>query len=456
MNPLIQLKKANPLFLVAVACFGVLPMAQALLPPPPPDGGYPNGNTAEGTNALFNITSGSANTAIGFQALHENTIGINNTAIGNAALHENRTGGSNTATGLSALRNNRSGGNNTANGAFALSDNTGNNNSAIGAAALANNTTGGSNTATGWGALFSNRTGNLNTATGVDALVSNVGGGGNTANGYQALQSNQSGTFNTASGWRALYSNVTGFWNTAYGYQALYNHSGGSFNTANGINALYNLASGGNNIALGSSAGLNLATGSGNIYVGNNGASREDNTIRVGTQGTQTTTFIAGIRGSPLAGTSVVINNNGRLGTVASSQRFKDDIKPIDKASETIHALKPVTFRYKRDIDPAGTSQFGLVAEEVEKVNPDLVVRDADGEIYTVRYDAVNAMLLNEFLKEHRKVQELEATVIQQQKDFQFKLSEQEKQIEALTAGLQKVSAQLEASKPAPQVVNNP
>jgi hypothetical protein len=148
------------------------------------------------------------------------------------------------------------------------------------------------------------------------------------------------------------------------------------------------------------------------------------------------------------SGTSVVVNNNGRLGTPASAQRFKDDIKPIDKASETIHALKPVTFRYKRDIDSAGTSQFGLVAEEVEKVNPDLVVRDADGEIYTVRYDAVNAMLLNEFLKEHRKVQELEATVIQHQKDFQFKLSEQEKQIEALAAGLQKVSAQLAAASP--------
>ena len=445
MNPLIQLKKANPLFLVAVACFGFSPMAHALLPPPPPDGGYPNGNTAEGTNALFNVTSGSANTAIGFQALHENTIGINNTAIGNAALHENRTGGSNTATGLSALRNNRSGGNNTANGAFALSDNTGNNNSAIGAAALANNTTGGSNTATGWGALFSNRTGDLNTATGVGALGSNFGGGGNTANGYQALQSNQSGTFNTASGWRALYSNVTGFWNTAYGYQALYNHSGGSFNTANGINALYNLASGGNNIALGSSAGLNLATGSGNIYIGNNGVSREDNTIRVGTQGTQTKTFIAGIRGSPLAGTSVVVNPNGRLGTPASSQRFKNDIKPIDKASEAIHALKPVTFRYKQEIDPEGIPQFGLVAEDVEKVSPDLVVRDADGKVYTVRYDAVNAMLLNEFLKEHRKVEELEANAARQQK-----------QIEALTTGLQKVSAQFEASKPAPQVVNNP
>ena len=267
-----------------------------------------------------------------------------------------------------------------------------------------------------------------------------------------------SGTFNTASGWRALYSNVTGFWNTAYGYQALYNHSGGSFNTANGINALYNLASGGNNIALGSSAGLNLATGSGNIYIGNNGASREDNTIRVGTQGTQTTTFIAGIRGSPIAGTSVVVNNNGRLGTPASSQRFKDDIKPIDKASETIHALKPVTFRYKRDIDPAGTSQFGLVAEEVEKVNPDLVVRDADGEIYTVRYEAVNAMLLNEFLKEHRKNQEQQATIIQlKSTDAKQEaiIAQQQEQIVALAAGLQKVSAQLEASRPAPQTVLN-
>jgi predicted ribosome quality control (RQC) complex YloA/Tae2 family protein len=192
------------------------------------------------------------------------------------------------------------------------------------------------------------------------------------------------------------------------------------------------------------------------------GLAGESGSIRIGMSGTQTKTFIAGIRGSSIAGTSVVVNNFGRLGTVASSQRFKDDIKPMDKASQAILALKPVTFRYKHDIDPDGIPQFGLVAEEVEKVNPALVARDEQGKPYTVRYDAVNAMLLNEFLKEHRTVQELkstvakqEETILQQKKDFQAIASQQQKQIEALTAGLQKVSALVQMSRSAPQIVLN-
>jgi trimeric autotransporter adhesin len=196
---------------------------------------------------------------------------------------------------------------------------------------------------------------------------------------------------------------------------------------------------------LGVGAGQNLTTGIRNIDIGNAGVAGEANTIRIGEQGTQTKTFVAGISGSPITGTSVVVNNNGRLGTVASSQRFKDDIKPINKASEAIHALKPVTFRYKKEVDPEGIPQFGLVAEEVEKVNPDLVVRDKEGKPYTVRYEAVNAMLLNEFLKEHRKVEKLEATV----EGLAATVKEQAAQI-------QKVSAQLETSKSAPQVVKNP
>jgi hypothetical protein len=207
---------------------------------------------------------------------------------------------------------------------------------------------------------------------------------------------------------------------------------------------------------LGVNAGANLTTGDGNIDIGNAGGTGDAGTIRIGVQGTQSRTFVAGISGSPITGTSVVVNSNGRLGTVASSQRFKDDIKPMDKASEAILALKPVTFRYKKEIDLDPTPQFGLVAEDVEKVNPDLVVRDAQGKIYTVRYEAVNAMLLNEFLKEHRKNEEQGATIARQRKDFDAALAEQQKQIEALTAGLRKVSAQVEASKPAPQVVNNP
>ena len=171
----------------------------------------------------------------------------------------------------------------------------------------------------------------------------------------------------------------------------------------------------------------------------------EANKIRIGRQGTQNGTFIAGIFGVAVTGSQVVVNSNGKLGVAASSARFKEAIKPMDKASEAIFALKPVTFRYKKELDPDSIPQFGLVAEEVEKVNPDLVVRDAEGKVYTVRYEAVNAMLLNEFLKEHKTVQEQGATIARQQK-----------QIEALTAGLQKVSAQLEASNSAPQVVNNP
>ena len=173
--------------------------------------------------------------------------------------------------------------------------------------------------------------------------------------------------------------------------------------------------------------------------------------MRIGTGGMQTATFIAGIHGVAVTGAAVLVSSSGQLGVAPSSERFKDRIKPMDKASEAILALKPVTFRYKKDLDPAGTSQFGLVAEEVEKVNPDLVVRDTDGKPYTVRYEAVNAMLLNEFLKEHkafveeqRKVEEQGATIAKQQK-----------QIEELTAGLQKVSARVELSKSAPQTVVN-
>jgi hypothetical protein len=182
------------------------------------------------------------------------------------------------------------------------------------------------------------------------------------------------------------------------------------------------------------------------------GVPGESNTIRIG-DATQTATYIAGISGAVVpGGLTVIVDAGGHLGTVVSSQRFKDEIKPMDKASEVILALRPVTFRYKKDIDAVGTSQFGLVAEQVEKVNPDLVVRDADGKPFTVRYDAVNAMLLNEFIKEHGNVQEQGGTI-----------AELKKQVAALTATvkeqaaqIQKVSAQLEASKPAPQVVNNP
>jgi hypothetical protein len=248
-----------------------------------------------------------------------------------------------------------------------------------------------------------------------------------------------------AGGLFALSGNITGKHNTANGSESLAANTSGSGNTAEGFQALANNKAGSNNIALGVTAGLNLTTGSNNIDIGAPGAAAEANTIRVGKSGTQKKTFIAGIRGVTVAsGVGVIVGTTGQLGTVASSARFKEAIKPMDKASEAILALRPVTFRYKEELDPDKIPQFGLVAEEVEKVNPDLVARDEEGKVMTVRYEAVNAMLLNEFLKEHRKVEEQAATIARQQQ-----------QIGDLTTIVQRVSDQVQLNKPAARVVAN-
>jgi Chaperone of endosialidase len=409
------------LFLIALvlAAFAVSPTAQAVVPPP--DGGYPGQNTAEGTDALFSLTTGADNTAVGFDALYSNTTGDSNTATGSLALMSNTTGIRNTATGFAALNSNT----------------TGERNTATGRGALANNTTGNFNTADGHNALFFNSTGIQNTATGSFALVFNTTGNQNTANGYTALANNTTGNNNTAGGYWALLVNTTG-----------------NNNTANGYNSLLNNTTGNQNIALGHFAGSNLTTGDNNIDIGNPGVAGEAGTIRIGTIGTHTATYIAGVMGKTTPrGTPVFINANGQLGTVQSSAHFKDQIKPMDKLSEAILSLQPVTFHYKKEIDPEGTPQFGLVAENVEKVNPDLVVRDKEGKPYSVRYDQVNAMLLNEFLKEHRKLEEqqkaiaqLKATVAQQMEAVAARLKKHDAQI-------QKVSAQIELSKPAPRTV---
>ncbi len=369
MNLLIRLKRVSPLFFIALSVlyFGILPKAQAVIPPP--DGGYPGGNTAEGQNALLSRTTGGFNTALGWFSLKSLTTGSYNTGVGAGTLVLN-TGDSNTAVGTGALLLNTAGFQNTADGAFALFS----------------NTTGFQNTATGEFALFSNTSGNYNTATGFDALISNTTGDQNTANGIIALSNNTTGSFNTA---------------------------------------------------LGVLAGSGVFTADNVIAIGTNGADVSNSC------------FIGNIRGVTTANADaipVLIDSAGQLGTVSSSKRFKKEIKPMDSGSEAILALNPVTFQYKSD--KSNTPQFGLIAEEVAEVNPDLVVRDNNGDIYTVRYDAVNAMLLNEFLKEHRKVEQLT-------KDFESKLAEQQKQIEALTAGLQKVSGQLELTKAAPQMVTN-
>jgi hypothetical protein len=469
--------------LIALALFGLglASVPNALGVVPAPDGGYPGGNTAEGRAALFSLTSGTYNTAVGWFSLRSNTEGKFNTGVGAATLLLN-TGDENTATGAGALLNNTTAINNTANGAFSLilnttgSDNTANGaealfnntsgfantatgyqalfgnttgdfNTANGNAALSSNTTGNSNTATGDSALYSNTEGNRNTAIGSEALVENTTGFENTAVGADALQSNMTGQDNTANGSEALFDNTTGFENSAFGGGALRSNTVGDDNTAVGTGALFSNTTGSSNTALGAGAGVAVTTANNVIAIGHSGAD-VDNSC-----------YIGNIFGASVAPDAMLvgIDSTGKLGTVASSRRFKEEIQPMDKASDVLLSLKPVTFRYKNYKN--SPLRFGLIAEEVAEINPDLVARDNNGEIYTVRYDQINAMLLNEFLKEHKRVQEQEATIAelrstvsQQQASFQSKFAEQERQIQALASGLQKVSAQLEMSNPVPKV----
>jgi len=405
------------LIIFALVCFALVQNTHAVNPPP--DGGYPGFNTAEGQNTLFSLTSGSANTAVGWFSLFSDTTGSFNTATG----------------------------------AGSLLFNTGDQNTAFGAAALLFNTTGSDNTAIGAAALLNNTEGINNTATGDSALTNNTEGNANTANGVQALFHNVDGFNNTAIGFGALFSNTNQDGNTAIGSGALAISNAGS-NTGVGVAALQNCTTGSNNTALGRLAGSNVTTASNAICIGAN-VTGED---------VSNTCFIGNIRNVTTQNgdaISVVIDSDGQLGTMSSSQRFKKEIKPMGNASEAILALKPVSFQYKND--KANTAQFGLVAEDVAKVNPDLMVRDKEGKPYTVRYDQVNAMLLNEFLKEHSKNEERGTIITQQRKDFEAAIAQQQREIEALTATvkqqaaqIQKVSAQLEAGKPAPQVVNNP
>jgi hypothetical protein len=272
----------------------------------------------------------------------------------------------------------------------------------------------------------------------------------NTVLGDDALLNN-TGSDNTAIGFNALFNNTTGFDNTANGSDALAFNTTGVFNTATGFNALFS-NTGGDNIALGFYSGKDLTTGSNNIDIGNVGVAGESNSIRIGRGGTHTATFIAAISGATVPqGVGVIVDTDGHLGTIVSSERFKDSIKPMDKTSEAILGLQPVTFRYKKQLDPDGIPQFGLVAEQVEKVNPALVARDAEGKVYTVRYEAVNAMLLNEFLKEHREVQEQKATIA----EFKKEIANLTATLTAQAAQIQKVSAQLEASKAVLQTIAN-
>ena len=398
-NPATSMRSSF-LILLLLACIGVASKVEAVSPPP--DGGYPGGNTAEGQAALFSLTTGFGNTAIGFKALLRNTTGFSNTANGNAALISNTTGEGNTA---------------------------------IGQAALGSNTTGVANVAVGAGALALETNSASNTAVGTNALEANTTGIENTAIGDEALTISN-GTNNSALGHFALFRNTTGNFNTAVGESALFSNSTGSLNIAIGRDAGDSIITADNAICIGSN--LSGANVSNSCFIGN----------------------IRGVTTTNADAIPVLIDSAGQLGTASSSRRFKSAIKPMDQASESILALKPVTFNYRSD--KKSTPQFGLIAEEVAEVNPDLVVRDKNGEIYTVRYDAVNAMLLNEFLKEHRSVEEQQATVTHLQKDFQAVNAEQQKQIRLLRAQLQEqaaqiqnVRAQIEMTKPASRMVLN-
>jgi len=399
-----NMTKTLTTLLLALGLFTLCPIAGAVNPPP--DGGYPGGNTAEGTNALLSRTTGIYNTAVGIYSVLSLTDGNFCTGVGAGTLLVN-TADENAATGAGALLSNTSGAANTANGAFALF----------------NNTTGSENTAVGRDALFANTSGEDNTAIGSSALGNNPPGNSNTAVGSNALL-NTTGGQNTGIGADALFNNTTGNSNTAIGYRALHSSTGSG------------------NIALGQNAGGSVTTASNVICIGASGAN-VDGGCYIGN---------AYFNVQPIVGTdpdSVTITSTGRLGRGnVSSRRYKHDIKSMEKASEVLFGLKPVSFRYNKAYDTTQTIAFGLIAEEVAEVAPDLVGRNPEGQPESVRYEQINAMLLNEFLKEHRKVEELK-------KNFEAKLAEQQEQIKALTSTLEKVSAHIEFSRRATKLADN-
>jgi hypothetical protein len=420
------------------------------------------GNTAVGFGALPAITTGSYNTASGVNSLDQDTTGSNNTATGAYALYANISGNDNTATGYEAILNG-TGTLSTATGYQALYENNGNMNTGTGYQALYGsnsgglaNLSGGNNTATGAQALYALSTGNSNTANGYQALFDTTTGGDNTASGGLALYSNTTGNYNTASGYAALYTNAGGNYNNASGYftlhnnssgsqnsasgvQALVNNKSGNYNTASGTDALFSNTTGSSNVAEGYKAGYNLTTGSNNIDIGNLGAAAESATIRIGTASTHKATYIAGIYGTSVTGSTVVVSSTGQLGVTVSSERFKTSIAPMGSSSGMLRRLRPVTFHLKTD--PEGALQYGLIAEEVAKVYPELVIRNESGRIDGVRYDELAPMLLNEM--QNRDAAQ-ERRIAAQAAEIRA-LKEQQKQL-VTRAEMQDLKEQLQAA----------
>lgn len=379
-------------------------------------------NTAVGRLALHNATEGrtllesSSNTALGDRALFATTLGSFNTAVGSSALASNQMGRINTAVGATALINNTANGNTAVGWGALFANTTGTYNVAVGPSALRANTAGSTNIAIGVSALTGNVDGRDNVATGHDALRSNTTGDGNVASGRHALGANTTGSRNTASGWLALDSNTTGYDNTAVGVSAMNENQSGFRNTAIGAAALANNTSGSENVALGRLAGRYNTTGSNNVFIahrGVSGAGDASGTIRIGTETTHTSTFIAGIRArAPSANEStVLIGFDGKLGSPVSSRRFKQDIRDLGAAADRLLRLRPVAFRYRERVaaDPDGPLEFGLIAEEVAAVFPDLVVFDEEGQPLSVRYHLLSSLLLAELQRLNDRLAALEA-----------------------------------------------
>jgi hypothetical protein len=407
----------------ALVLAGALGTGTAAMASQPPDvvNSDAGGNTAMGGDALFYLTSGLYNTAVGSEALVSNTTGSTNTAVGLNALFNNTSGSANSAVGFAALFKNTTGTWNSAFGQGALySNTTGGNNTASGVNALFENTTGEYNTADGVQALFATTTGGYNTASGYQALYANTTGGGNTAVGATALLSSTTAYNNSAFGSAALHGNTTGAQNAGFGAYSLHQNTVGSNNVAVGYSAMYNNTSGANNVAIGLNAGYNLTSGSNNIDISNEGSAGDSGTIKIGAASTQTKTFIAGIENSKVTGAAVYVTSSGQLGVLASSERYKTDIAPMGSKTGNLERLRPVTFHLKSD--PHGALQYGLIAEEVDKVYPELVIRDDAGQIQGVRYDELAPMLLNEMQQQKTQLKAIQRRIVDLTQEVQTAL----------------------------------
>ncbi len=378
-------------------------------------------NSAFGYEALAMNLGAQNNTALGYRALTNTGVnndnlyhfstGNNNTGVGGSALYTNTNGNSNSAVGYNTLTGNTTGSNNAALGAGALGSNTtANGNTAVGYNALTSNTTAANNAAFGYEALQSNVTGTQNIASGAESLFSNTSGDYNSAYGVQTLYFSTTASNNTASGYRALYRSTTGTDNTATGFAALLNNTTGSGNTGVGYNALNANTTGRDNIAIGNSAGYSV-TGSNNIDIGSTGSAGESGVIRIGGS-SQSAVYVAGITSTHLTGAAVYVDSKGQLGVLASSERYKTGVTTLSDAPERLRQLRPVSYHLKND--PNGDVQYGLIAEEVDRVLPELVIRDESGKIQGVRYDELAPLLLQEVQHQHDQLQNQESRLAAQ------------------------------------------